>query len=142
MVAPSKTEININPDASGKSMKNKLKILLGGILGFAPVVTLAQGACDYVDQNDTIQGIICKAGEILGVLLPFLVALGVIVFVIGVIQYVIADDEEAKTKGRSRMIYGIIGMAVIVALWGLVRIVTNTFDLNTGTGLTLPVLPQ
>jgi uncharacterized BrkB/YihY/UPF0761 family membrane protein len=142
VVAPSKTEININPDASGKSMKNKLKILLGGILGFAPVVTLAQDACDYVDQNDTIQGIICKAGEILGVLLPFLVALGVIVFVIGVIQYVIADDEEAKTKGRNRMIYGIIGMAVIMALWGLVRIVTNTFDLNTGTTLPVPLLPQ
>ena len=63
------------------------------------------------------------------------------VFVIGVIQYVIASDEEAKTTGRNRMIYGIIGLVVIVALWGLVRIVTNTFDLNTNQGVTLPVLP-
>ena len=120
-------------------MKSKLTALFATVLGFTPLISYGAGACDYV-ENDTIQAIICKAGDILAVLLPFLVALGVIVFVVGVIQYVIANDEEAKTKGRDRMIYGIIGLAVIVALWGLVRIVTNTFDVPAA-GVTLPVLP-
>lgn len=122
-------------------MKSKLTALFAVVLGLsAPYLAYAQGACDYVDTNDTIQGLICRAGDILGVLLPFLVALGVIVFVWGVITYVIASDEEAKKSGRDRMIYGIIGLAVIVALWGLVRIVTNTFDVPAA-GVTLPVLP-
>ena len=75
----------------------------------------------------TLQDVICKLNEILGALLPFLIALGVLFFVWGVITYVVAGDEEKKKKGRERMVWGIIGLAVIIALWGLVRILTNTF---------------
>jgi len=125
-------------------MKSKLIALFVSVSSFGaiPMLAQAQGMCSQVDTNNTIQGIICKAGEILAVLLPFLVALGVIIFVWGVISYVIASDEEAKTRGRDRMIYGIIGLAVIIALWGLVKILTNTFELNSGTEFSLPVLPS
>lgn len=113
-------------------------------LASMPLFALAQGrggACSVVNTQNTIQGIICKAGEILGVVLPFLVALAVVIFVWGVVMYVVSSDEEAKSAGRNRMIWGIVGLAVIVSLWGLVRILTNTFDLNTNQGVTLPVLP-
>lgn len=39
------------------------------------------------------------------------------------------------------MIYGIIGLVVIVAMWGLVGIVTKTFGLNGTTNVTIPTLP-
>jgi len=78
----------------------------------------------------TIENIIYKLSEILDTLFPFLISLGVIVFVWGVIQYVIAGDEEAKTKGRDRMLWGIIGFTVIVALSGLVSIMVHTFGLD------------
>ncbi|KKS24434.1 MAG: hypothetical protein UU82_C0006G0032, partial [Candidatus Nomurabacteria bacterium GW2011_GWC2_41_8] len=49
---------------------------------------------------------------------------------------------EAKKAGRDRIIFGIIGLAVIIALWGLVRILTNTFGVPTaGQGVTLPTTP-
>lgn len=89
----------------------------------------------------TLQSLLCKFNELLGALLPFLIAIGVVVFVWGVIQFVISSDEEAKTKGRDRIIYGIIGLVVIVGLWGLVRLVTNTFGLNNVTNITLPTVP-
>ncbi len=92
-------------------------------------------------QITTIQSLICKFNEILSSLLPLLIALGVVYFVWGVISFVIASDEEAKTTGRDRMIYGIIGLAVIIGLWGLVRIVTNTFGLNNVTNITYPTVP-
>ena len=78
---------------------------------------------------DTLGDIICKIGELLNAIIPVLVALGVVYFLWGVVQYVIGGDEEAKKKGRSRMVYGIIGLVVIVGLWGLVTIVTNTFGI-------------
>ncbi|MFA6177612.1 MAG: hypothetical protein WC694_01825 [Candidatus Paceibacterota bacterium] len=78
-----------------------------------------------------IQDLIVQFKDILDSILPVLVALGVVYFVWGVVQYVIADEEEAKAKGKDRIIYGIIGFAVITALWGLVNIVVNTFDLDT-----------
>src|SRR3989344_8071852 len=108
-------------------MKKKLIVLSGFVLGLAPVVALAQvtGGTPTVctgGQITTIQGMLCKIAEILGAVLPVLIALGVIYFVWGVITYVIASDEEAKKTGRDRIIYGIIGLAVIIAVWGLVAI--------------------
>ena len=38
---------------------------------------------------------------------------------------------EAKKAGKNRMIYGIIGLAVIVAMWGLVNILLDTFNIDT-----------
>ena len=72
---------------------------------------------------------------------PVLIALAVVYFVWGVISFVIADDEEAKSKGRDRIIYGIIGLAVIIGMWGLVNLLRNTFLLNNNTNVTLPTVP-
>ena len=76
--------------------------------------------------------ILCRLQRILNATLPVLVALGVVYLVWGIVQYVIGSTDEAKTKGRDKMVFGIIGLAVIIGLWGLVYIVTDTFDLGGG----------
>jgi predicted membrane channel-forming protein YqfA (hemolysin III family) len=129
-------------------MKKKLIVLSGFVFGLAPVVALAQvgttgstsGGCT-VGSTGTLLGVLCRIGQILNAVVPVLIALGVVYFVWGVITYVIASDEEAKKAGRNRIIYGIIGLAVIVAVWGLVRILTNTFDVNNTGQITLPTIP-
>ena len=130
-------------------MKNKLVGLAGAVLSFSPVVAFAQlqtgnnpVGCGASGTVDTIPGIMCKVGEILTSAVPILVALGIVYFVYGVVTYVIADDEEAKSAGRSRIIYGIVGLAVIVAVWGLVGILVKTFvpDQNR-TNITFPTVP-
>ncbi|HEY4502967.1 MAG TPA: pilin [Candidatus Paceibacterota bacterium] len=127
-------------------MKKKLMVLSGFVLSSTPFIAFAQttGGTPTVctgGQITTLQSLLCKLNELLGAVLPFMIALGVVFFVWGVITYVVGGDEEAKAKGRSRIIYGIIGLAVIVGLWGLVRIVTNTFGLNNVTNITLPTVP-
>lgn len=126
-------------------MKKKLIALSGAALGFAPLLALAQvgitGATSACTNAQNINAILCKIGQILNAIVPLLIALGVVYFVWGVISFVIAGDEEAKTKGRDRMIFGIIGLAVIIGLWGLVKIVTNTFGLNNTTTIELPTVP-
>ncbi len=77
-----------------------------------------------------ISNLICNLQLILNSIVPLLIALGVVYFVWGVVQYVNADGEEAKKKGKDRMIYGIIGFVVIVGLWGLVNIITTTFNIG------------
>lgn len=74
--------------------------------------------------------ILCTVRDILNGVLPVLLALGVVYFVWGVVQYFIGDSEEAKTKGKDKVIYGIIGLTVILSLWGLVYLIVNTFGLN------------
>ncbi len=129
-------------------MKKKLVVLSGVVMGFAPFVALAQNintnntsnSCD-IGNNGTLLGILCRIGQILNAVVPVLIALGVVYFVWGVITYVISSDEEAKTAGRNRMIFGIIGLAVIIGLWGLVNVLRGTFGVNNNTTITIPTVP-
>ena len=70
--------------------------------------------------------------EILGKLAPTLIAVAVIILLIGIINYIRAgDDEEKRTKGKNEMLYGIIGLFVMVSIWGLVATLSGTFNLST-----------
>jgi hypothetical protein len=128
-------------------MKKKL-IVLSGLVLLSPMAAMAQvstggatsTACDVGSQG-TLFGILCKVGSLLNAVVPVLIALGVVYFVWGVVQFVASSDEEAKKNGRNKIIYGIIGLAVIIGLWGLVNLLRNTFGLNNTTNIQLPTLP-
>lgn len=129
-------------------MKNKLIVLSGFVLGFAPVVALAQvtiggtsSSCNLSGNAGTLLDVLCRIGQILNSVVPVLIALGVVYFVWGVVTYVVSSDEETKKAGRDRIIYGIIGLAVIIAVWGLVKILTNTFGVDNAGKITLPTVP-
>ncbi|MFA5841071.1 MAG: pilin [Candidatus Paceibacterota bacterium] len=127
-------------------MKKKLIVLSGSVLGFSPLVALAQvtttggSNCAANAGQGTLFTVLCKIGQILNAVVPVLIALGVVYFVWGVITYVISSDEEAKKAGRDRIIFGIIGLAVIIAMWGLVGILTKTFDVSNSGTITLPTI--
>lgn len=79
--------------------------------------------------TDLINYVTCVIGASV---VPLIFILAVAFFVWGVVQYVInADSEEAKSKGRDFMIWGIIALTVMVSIWGLVRIFGNTFNIDT-----------
>lgn len=55
-------------------------------------------------------------------------------FIWGVIEYVKAGgDDAAVKKGKTHMIYGIIGMAVMAAAWGIVSVLVTSFGVGGGT---------
>lgn len=85
------------------------------------------------DTINNIGDIICKIGSILKLIIPVLILLGIVYFVWGVVTYFINDTEEAKKKGRDKIIYGLIGFVIIFALQGLVSIVISTFGFDQGS---------
>ena len=130
---------------------NQMKIYILFILALiviSPVTGLAQGGyidpatgintttgefVNYADTCSLVEGLgrlICQVHRILNSIIPVIIALGVVYFVWGVVHYMIAGGDEAKKKGRDQIIYGLIGLAVISGLWGLVNIITNTFGLG------------
>jgi len=68
------------------------------------------------------------------VFVPVLFAIAFLTFLWGVYRYFIlgADNEAERTKGKSFVIWGIIGFVVILSVWSLVRIVGNAFGLYAG----------
>jgi hypothetical protein len=125
-------------------MKKILKsVTIVSFLAFLPIVAFADvtftGAGGQTCTGGGVGQVICQIQNLLNAIVPLLLALAVVYFVWGVVRFMIAGGEEAKTKGKDQIIYGIIGLAVIVGLWGLVNLVTNTFGL-TGTSVNAPTL--
>jgi hypothetical protein len=122
-------------------MKKNLAVLSGLVMVLAPAVAFAAtGFCAANANAGTLGTILCKIGDLLNAVIPVLVVLGIVYFVWGVITYMISKEEEAKKAGRNRIIFGIIGLVAIVAMWGLVNILIRTFGLNNDTGTV--VLPS
>lgn len=95
-------------------------ISFGIILGTLPFSAFAADAFT----------IIADIANILNRVIPVLIILAVVYFIWGVIQYTVAQDEEKKKKARGAIIQGIIGLFVIVAFWGLVNLIANTFHVG------------
>lgn len=64
---------------------------------------------------------------ILNPLAYLLIAVAVIVFLWGAVEFVAsADDPEGREKGKNHLIWGIVGLTVIVATYGIMNFIQNT----------------
>jgi len=74
-------------------------------------------------------------------LIPFLFAIAFYVFIWGIFNYFIAGgaNEEQRDKGKQLVMWGIIGFVIMVSVWGLINLVTNTLNFDeSGTAPSLP----
>lgn len=73
--------------------------------------------------------------------IPFLVGLGLVIFLVGVVSYVRAgDNEEKRQAGRDLMIFGIVALFVMVGVWGFVKILyTSFFDSSFEVNSSSPI---
>lgn len=80
---------------------------------------------------------------ILDTLIPFIVGLTVFVILWGIFNYVVhGAEEEKRTEGRQFILYGIIGLFLMLSVWGLVNVLVNTFSLdNTIKTEQIPFVP-
>jgi len=155
-------------DSEEAKTKGKNKVIYG-IIGFAVIVGL-WGLVDLITNtfgltgtaapalapltgnvatcslagNPKIQDLLCYiTGIINNSIIPLLFALALVMFVWGVIKFfIINSDEEAKrAEGKQFMIWGIVALAVMLSVWGLVGILQTTFNIKTGASLLPQVTP-
>ncbi|MBI5405670.1 hypothetical protein HY972_01365 [Candidatus Kaiserbacteria bacterium] len=81
-------------------------------------------------------------GVVNTVLVPVLIAVAFIVFLWGVFKYFIygADNDTERATGRQFVLWGIIGLVVIVSIWGLVNITKDTL-IPAGANTNRPAYP-
>jgi len=79
------------------------------------------------------------------IIIPFLLLLGFLVFVWGMFKYFIvgAADEEARSAGKSLIIYSVLAFVLILSFWGLINFFTESLGLNDAFDDTLiPTMPE
>jgi hypothetical protein len=120
-----------------KNMKKAFsKIVTSLAMYLLPVVAFA--------QTETIADFGDRFFEVInGVLIPLIFALSFLWFLWNMFQYIFFQEDEKKDKARAGMIWGIIGLFIMFSIWGLVRLIVNTADLNSAapTDTELPVIP-
>ena len=78
----------------------------------------------------TIESVITRIAVALNRIIPFLLLLGTVIFLWGIVKYITAGGDEQKTKdARNLMVYGVMGLAVMIAVWGFVYLLLDfVFD--------------
>jgi len=95
----------------------KKYLLAFPLLIFSPLITFSA---------DNVLGVIGEIKKILSAIVPLIASLAVIYFLWSTAQYILKEGD-AKNEARSHMIWGIVILFVMVSIWGLVAILTNTF---------------
>ncbi len=69
--------------------------------------------------------------EIINPLIVFLFALAILFFLWGMLEFILnQQSEEAKTTGKSHMVWGIIGIAIMLGVWTILNIILNTLNIS------------
>ncbi len=98
-----------------------MKKLIVLALSFAPVSLFAQQITD-------INGLTSKATNIGNTIVVLLISFSVIWIIFNVVRYLIAGSEENRKKSGMSILWGIVGLFIILSIWGLVAILKNTFS--------------
>lgn len=105
-----------------------------------PVVSFAQSTSG-LEAQPGIGRIATLFKNVIGYAAPILVSVAVVYFLYGVVMYVIAADPEKKDGAKSTMIYGVIGIFVMVSVYGLVGLIGETLQVEQGGTVETPTLP-
>lgn len=107
------------------------KIIISGLALMAPLTAAAA----------TLEDIIGTIRNLVDTIIPLFMVIAVAVFLWGIIRYITsAGDEEKQKAARGYIIYGLIGIFVMVAFWGIITVVASTFGIQTGGTVNLPFI--
>lgn len=108
-------------------------------LSFSPIMALAQTAPGNIDA--TAKGLANTFKNVVNILIPAMFGLAIIYFFYGVAKYILNAGEQDKAKeGKSIMIYGVIAIAVMATLYGLVAFLAGAVGITPSSSVTLPTV--
>ena len=102
-----------------------MKKIIAIALAFTPFVALAQTSTSINNVNNLADKLVS-----LGNMFTYLLIAAAVIFIIWhVVIYLIkgGSDEEARGKASSSILWGVVGLFIILSIWGLVNILMNTF---------------
>ncbi|MFA6295337.1 MAG: hypothetical protein WC666_02855 [Candidatus Paceibacterota bacterium] len=114
------------------------KFVTASIIIFSPLIAFAQVFPSVISNTLATSNTITDADSLgsklahLGNLAIYLlVGLAIIYIVWNVVMYIVkGDNPEDKSAAGLNVLWGIVGLFIIVSIWGLVGILTNTFRTN------------
>ena len=105
----------------------KTRYILSSLI-LCPYVTKAQS---IKSGEDLVQGI---ATHIVNPIIRVFFAVALAFFLWGVISMIASGEkEEARQKGRDHILWGLVGMGIMIAAFSLLKLVTSTFGVDASS---------
>ena len=81
--------------------------------------------------NNGLFGVLSRAHQLVNQLLPFVITLTLLVFLWGIFKFVMSGgNEEARKQAKGFIIWGLIALAIMVSVWGLVNLLIQTVGVD------------
>jgi uncharacterized membrane protein YcfT len=95
------------------------------IISSVPVLFSYAQSGGMKDINDVTD----KFNNIGNTFIQILIAFAFVFIIFNVVRYLIvgADSEDSRAAAKHAIMYGVIGLFIILSIWGLVNILRNTF---------------
>jgi Type IV secretion system pilin len=114
-------------------MKSKLTLLASSSATAAAISMLAP----MLAHAQTIQAILTKVSDIMGLLIPMALAAALIAFFWGLTKFLMGGGEDRK-EGTNIMINGVLALFVMVSIWGIVALLQRTLGISSVTRVPAP----
>lgn len=89
---------------------------------FTVNIAYADGVDDFISNVNRL---------ILNPLIGLMFAVALVVFFYGVVEFLMnADQEEARTLGKKHMMWGVIGLFIMMSVWAVLNLVLGTFGID------------
>lgn len=103
----------------------------------ASLISLGVVALPLIASAKSLLDTLALANVFLNAAIGLFITLAIVVFFWGLIKYLVNAGEE-KSAGLTIMFYGVIAIFVMVSIWGIVRLLQNTFGVTS----TDPIIPK
>lgn len=68
---------------------------------------------------------------IINPLIVFLFALAMVYFIYGLSRYLLSpDNEEVRKTSKQQILWGIVGMFIMISVFGILSLIMNTFGIE------------
>ena len=110
------------------------------VIKFYPTLLLGYAALPLIAGAATVDDILRSISTTLQTIIGMLFVIATLIFLWGVVQFIAkSGDEAGREKAKGIMTWGIIGLAVMAAAWGVVQVLINYFGVG---GQPIPTGPR
>lgn len=112
------------------NFKKNLVIIM---LTFLPMITFAAGSASI-----TFKGFVSNLMNQINILPQIIFALAFMFFLYNIMSYIQANDPKQIQEASKMITYSIIGLFVMVSVWGLVNVIINSTGIGTDAPIVIP----
>jgi bacteriorhodopsin len=97
------------------------------IVAIALALTPVAASAQALSSLNNVNQVATRFTSLLNTFTVLLISLAVVWIIINVVRYLIVKGPEERKEGGLRILYGVIGLFVIISIWGLVSVLQNSF---------------